>query len=697
MELIITEKPSVGRAIAAALGITERHKGYMLGKGCVVSWCIGHLVEPAMPDVYDERYKRWRYSDLPIIPREWHYVVSENTSSQFSVLKQLMHDNRMTGIICATDAGREGELIFRLVYQQAKCTLPVRRLWISSMEESAIREGFHHLKDAKEYDNLYQAALCRAKADWLIGMNATRLYSLLYGPTLHIGRVMSPTLAMVVKREEAVTTFQSEPFFTVNLDFPGFTAHSERFADKESAERLCAACSQNEVRISHIEHKRKETKPPQLYDLTTLQRDANRLFGFTAQQTLEYAQSLYEKSLITYPRTDSRYLSDEMNGHLSELVEQTASTLPAIKDLSLPIHKENVINSSKVTDHHAIIPTASIQSQIADDRNITTGERDLLQMVCVRLICAVGDSCLTDEMTLTLTCSNQAFTANGKHVVQPGWQAAWYGFRSSLTGRLVEDLQKQTNELPTDISDGMLLHPANIRVAEGKTMPPNRFTEGDVLHAMESAGAKEMPDDAEHKGIGTPATRAAILEKLLSAGLLERKGDKKKKVLVPTAKGTALSSVLPEQLLSPALTANWENRLKQIERGEDDPNRFLQDIEAMITEFTKTVHRVDNADALFPCPREKVAVCPKCGAAITERSLGFLCENRTCGFVLWKAQEFLKPSGRILTADMVQELLGKGSLHLTKLRSAKAHTTFDANVTLGYNKNGKPILHLSIL
>ena len=694
MYLIVTEKPSVGRAIADALGARERHEGYLQGRNCIVSWCIGHLVELALPASYDPAFARWKYDDLPILPEEWQFTVSEDTKAQFEILKKLMHDERMTEVICATDAGREGELIFRLVYDKAGCKLPVRRLWISSMEESAIREGFRNLKDGKDFDNLYQAALCRAKADWMVGMNATRLYSLLYGPTLHVGRVMTPTMAMIAGREADIRAFQSEPFFMVKLRVPGLEAQSERFKTREEAQQLKERCDRDSVVVTKIDKRSHAERAPLLYDLTTLQRDANRYLGFTAQQTLEYAQNLYEKRLLTYPRTDSRFLTHDMKETLPELVNQIGKALPFANGFSFAVHADTVINDAKVTDHHAIIPTRSLPDMNAVVASLSTGERDLLYLVCTRLLCAVSDPCLYDETVVTLRCGSHDFSAKGKQVRQIGWRAIWYTFRGSLLSRIAE-AETESTAIPDGITEGLEMPFPGTEVCEGKTTPPARYSENTILHDMETAGVKDMPEDAERKGIGTPATRAAILEKLIETGLIERKGDRKQKVLVPTQMGMALASVLPEDLLSPKLTADWENRLKRIEHGEESPEQFLRDIEGMLEKLVKNVHRAEQAEELFPPLREKIGTCPHCGAAVTEREPGFMCENRTCGFALWKNHGFLKNASKKLTAGDVRELLTNGFVHMDGLRSPKTRKAYSATVFLEYGENGKPVLRPS--
>ena len=549
MQFVVTEKPSVARTIAAVLGASEKKKGYLEGNGYWVSWCVGHLVELATPSAYDERYAKWRLEDLPILPQDWQYTVIESTKAPFSVLRTLMNDSRVTSIICATDAGREGELIFRLVYTLCGCTKPVKRLWISSLEDAAIAEGFRNLRPAREYDPLYHAALCRAQADWLVGINATRLYSIQYHQLLNIGRVMTPTLALLVEREAQIQAFRSTPFYTVRLDCGSLTAASERLTERAEAEQIAALCDGKEARVSKLEQKEHLEQPPRLYDLTSLQRDANRLLGYTAQQTLDYAQSLYEKKLASYPRTDSRYLTSHMEESTKALVKSVSKTFPFTKELPVPCNLSQVIDNSKVSDHHALIPTASITGY--DLSSLPAGERSILTMLVTRLLCAVGTPCRIHETAVTLECEGVSFFAKGKQIVDLGWKAIEKAYRNTLKSVPAEETAAQ--ELPP-LNDQMTFLPVTTSVHEGKTSPPKSYTEAMLLSAMENAGAEELPDDAEHKGLGTPATRAGIIEKLVKTGQIERKQSKKGCVLLPTQKGVSLITILPEALQSPLLT-----------------------------------------------------------------------------------------------------------------------------------------------
>lgn len=692
MKLVIAEKPSVAMALAAVLGANEKKDGYLEGGGYLVSWCIGHLLELAQPEAYGEQYARWRYGDLPILPDEWKYEVPKDKKKQLDLLCRLMKDKRVDSVVCATDAGREGELIFRLVYEKAGCRKTVRRLWISSMEETAIREGIHTMKNQSAYDNLYQAALCRAQADWLIGMNATRLYSLLYGPTLPIGRVMTPTLAMLSEREDAIEHFEPETFYTVKLDLGGgLVGHSDRIHDLNEARTVMDACNRDSAVVKKVEHKEKREIPPLLYDLTTLQRDANRIFGYTAQQTLEYAQSLYEKKLLTYPRTDSRFLTYDMEGKMPELASRVSGTLPFAAGLDLGGHADIVVNDKKVSDHHAIIPTDSMPGQEQAINTLPSGVRDLLTLVSTRLLCSMDDPFVAQETTVTVNCGGREFKLKGKKVLNMGWQRIWQAFRGSIGGRAPEDDEDQAGTLPDELKEGDEIALPKAEVAEGKTTPPAHHTEDTILHAMETAGAEDMPDDAEHKGIGTPATRAAILEKLLETKLVERTGDRRKRILTPTAKGKALASVLPAKLMSAQLTAEWEQRLKRIEKGEEKPEAFMEDVRAFVRDLTKDTTRAENADQLFQPMRQVICKCPKCGAAVTDRPKGFMCENRICGFALWKTGGILTGAEHPLTASDVKALVEKGSVHKTGLLSAKSHIRYEATLHLDY-KDGKPCL-----
>ena len=676
--LVVAEKPSVGAAYAKVLGATNRQDGYWEGNGYLVSWCVGHLVELAPPNVYDAKYVKWSIADLPILPEKWQYLVSTSTKKQFGILQKVMNRPDVDSIVCATDAGREGELIFRLVYQQAGCKKPFSRLWLSSMEENAIREGFAHLKPSTEYDALYNAALCRERADWMVGINASRLFSCLYGQPLAVGRVMTPVLAMTVVREAAIAAFVPEKFYTVALTLAdGGSASSKRFAQKMDAERLLSKCRKEErVTVQKMKRKEKYESPPPLYDLTALQRDANRLLGFTAQQTLDYAQSLYEKRLITYPRTDSRFLTEDMATSIPGLVTDTGKVFAVEK--TLPIHVRQVINGSKVTDHHALLPTKSMAN--ADLAALPVGERNVLRLIAARLLCAVGEPHRYAETTLTTICAGEEFSAKGKLVLSDGWRAMERKMLGELLGK-----QKEQATLP-DVQEQSQCSIVVAELKEGQTTPPKHFTEDTLLHAMETASADSMPEGVERQGIGTPATRAATIEKLVQKGFLERKGNKKTKVLLPTDKGKALVTVMPEEIQSPEMTADWETKLLRIEHSEMEPKTFMTEIKEMISSLVTTTEAAKGANALMK--NKIIGICPNCGANVVEREKGWFCENRECRFVLWKDNAFFKRLGKRLDAHVADKLLRDGRVRLKDCKSAKGKT-YNATVLLSCEADGR--------
>ena len=664
MRLVIAEKPSVAQSIAAVLNAKQRRDGYLEGGGYIASWCFGHLAELADAAVYNADYAKWSLKDLPIVPYSYRFIVREDKRKQFDVLRALLRREDVSEVINACDAGREGELIFRTVYCLAGCSKPMRRLWISSMEDDAIRDGFQQLRPGRDYDGLHQSALCRTKADWLVGINATRYFSLTYGRTLNIGRVMSPTLALLVQREAEIAAFQPEPFYTVQLDC-GVAAASERMKDREAADRIAADCKAGTVLVKAVERKEKTEKAPALYDLTALQRDANRILGYTAQQTLDYLQALYEKKLSTYPRTDSRYLTDDMEASVPALVSAAA----AVCSLDAPetVHAKQVCNSKKVSDHHAIVPTVSAGK--ADISVLPLGEREVLKLAARGVLRAISDVHRCAETVITLECAGHSFTAKGKTILAPGWKA------------YEQEQPEKATALP-EVAEDQTLPVSAVSVKAGKTSPPKHFTEDTLLSAMESAGAKDMPEDAERKGIGTPATRASIIEKLVSSGFVERKKSKKIASLLPTATGTALITVLPEQLQSPQLTAEWEHRLKEIEGGQLAPDRFMDGIAAMLSELIQTYRPIPGAEVLFPTGRDAVGKCPRCGADVSETPKGFFCENRSCTFALWKNSKFFSAKKKALTKSLAAELLKSGRAPLKGCWSEKTGKTYDAVVVL---------------
>ena len=679
--LIITEKPSVARTISKVLGATTRRDGYLEGGGYLVSWCVGHLVELAPPGVYDPRFERWDRADLPILPERWQYLVSSSTKKQFDVLCKLMHRADVDRIVCATDAGREGELIFRLVYHQCGCRKPVSRLWISSMEDAAIRAGFANLKPSTEYDSLYKAALCRERADWLVGINATRLFSCLHGVTLNVGRVMTPTLAMTVEREAAIDAFRPEPFYTVLLQMEDCMASSERFKDKIQAEELLAECRKSSgAVVQKSERKEKAERPPALYDLTTLQRDANRMLGYSAQQTLDYTQSLYEKKLITYPRTDSRYLTEDMAAGLLGLVMDTAVAFGFRG--AIPVHAKQVINNQKVSDHHAILPTQSVAR--ADLSYLPAGEASILRLIVARLLAAVGEPYRYAETTVQFECAGQTFTAKGKTVLDKGWKAV----ERAVFGDTAEKVEENLDVL-TEAQDKKTLPILDAQLKEGRTTPPKHFTEDTLLAAMESAGADSIPEEAERRGIGTPATRAGIIEKLVQKGFLAREGGGKTKHLLPTEKGRALIAAMPEQLKSPAMTAEWEKKLAEMERNNYTPEQFMEEIESMMKTLVNQYASTPNAPAKAANGAPVVGTCPHCGSEVAEREKGFFCASRECRFVIWKDNAFFNRLGKRPTRQVVDKLLRDGRARLKDCKSQRTGKTYNASVLMTTEADGR--------
>ena len=681
LKLVVCEKPSVAQSISKVLGATKRGDGFLEGGGYIVSWCVGHLVELAQPESYEERYAKWRKEDLPILPHSWKYQVTAATKKQFSVLKKLMSRSDVESLVCATDAGREGELIFRLVYHQCECKKPFERLWISSMEDTAIREGFANLKPGIEYDALYEAALCRERADWIVGINATRLFSCLYGVTLNVGRVMTPTLGMVVLREAAISAFMPEPFYTVQITVNDFAASSERFKEKTDAESCRKACQEAETAtVCKVESREKSEKSPALYDLTTLQREANRLFGFTAQQTLDYTQSLYEKKLVTYPRTDSRYLTEDMAVSLPGLAENSALAFGVQPPAA--VHASAVINGKKVTDHHALLPTASMAK--ADLAALPAGEQSVLRMIVARLLAAVSEPHRYAETAVELGCADTVFSAKGKEILDDGWK--------EVERQLLPKEEKAVKVLPP-LAEGEALPIEKTEIKEGKTSPPKHFTEDLLLQAMEAASADDFPEDAERKGIGTSATRAAIIEKLVLKGFLERKGSGKVKTLIPTEKGKALITVTPEQLQSPAMTADWEEKLSEVEHGEYAPETFMDEISGMIMELVNNYEIVKGAKVLMP-GTTVIGTCPHCGAEVIERQKGWFCSNRECRFILWKDNAYFKKIGKRLTAQMAERLVRDGRIRVKDCKSQKTGKTYNASVLLSTEADGRPKFQL---
>ena len=675
--LVIAEKPSVAASIAAALGVKEKKDGYIEGGGYLISWCVGHLVELADAAAYGEQYKKWSYESLPILPEEWQYTVAADKEKQFKILKELMHRADVSEVVNACDAGREGELIFRFVYGVAKCNKPMRRLWISSMEDATIKAGFADLKDGRDYDALYASALCRAKADWIIGINATRLFSCLYHKTLNVGRVQTPTLKMLVDRGEAISHFKKEKYYHVRLDLSGAEAASERISDKPGADTLKAACEAETAVCVSLTKEKKTAAPPKLFDLTSLQREANKIYGYTAKQTLDLAQTLYEKRLLTYPRTDSAFLTDDMGETAAKTVTMLSGKLPFMEGAEFTPDVSQTLDSSKVSDHHAIIPTMELAK--TDLSTLPESERNILTLVGARLLFAAAEPHIFEAVTAVFSCAGTEFTARGKTVLAGGWKDLERRYRATLKGKPDPEDMEEENTLP-ELSEGQTFTSPTAKVTEHFTTPPKPHNEATLLSAMERAGNGDTDPDAERRGLGTPATRAAVIEKLVKSGFAERKG----KQLIPTQNGAALVSVLPDMLTSPQLTAEWENNLTQIAKGAADAGDFMQRIEAMMRELVKENTAADKSKAVFTGGEEKPSVgkCPRCGSPVHEGKKNFYCSNRDCAFTMWKNDRFFEERKVTFTPKIAAALLKSGKANVKGLYSPKTGKTYDGTVVL---------------
>ena len=673
MILVVAEKPSVAQSIAKVLGATSRKDGYLEGNNYIVSWCVGHLVGLADASSYDERYAKWRYDDLPIVPEEWLFEVPKDKAQQFKVLRDLMKDKRVTELVCATDAGREGELIFRLVYNKAGCTKPFKRLWISSLEDAAIREGFNHLRDSRDYDKLYEAALSRSKADWIVGINGTRLFTTLYKKRLVVGRVQTPTLAMLVEREGKITTFHKEKYFNVHVANDGLTADMEKIKTEDEAKAIAAACDKKQAVVSSLKRETKTVNPPKLYDLTTLQREANRYYSFTAQQTLELVQSLYEKKLLTYPRTDSQFITDDMEGTVRQVIGIICQKVSIFDGMKHEPDIKRITNNAKVTDHHAIIPTVQLEKQ--DTSELPESEQKIIRLVAMRLLSSTGEKHIYDETSVTLSCEGYEFKPKGKTVTQEGWKAIEQRFKDALKSK---DKEAPEKVLPA-VTEKDILSSVSASVTEHYTTPPKQYTEDTLLSAMETAGNEEFDDDTEKKGLGTPATRAGIIEKLVKSGFIERKC----KSLVPTKDGNNLVCVLPEQITSPSMTAEWENTLMQIERGNADADKFLAGIVDMTASLVKAYPFLSDAEASrFESGKEVIGKCPRCGSPVYVGKGNFYCSNKECSFCLWEDNKFFASKKKKLTKKIAAELLDKGWCRVKGLYTPKKPQLYDAIIRL---------------
>ncbi len=668
MKLVIAEKPSVAQAIGNVLGATNRKDGYLEGNNYIITWCIGHLVGLASTESYDEKYKKWDKEDLPIIPEKFLYVASKNKYEQLKLVCSLINKKEVDCIINACDAGREGELIFRRVYNYSKSNKSIKRLWISSMEDTAIKEGFDNLKDGKDFELLHQAAQCRAMADWIVGINATRLFSLLYNDKLNVGRVMSPTLAMIVERNANINAFESKPFYNVILNKDGAIFSSEKLSDEKDAKRILGEIKAQTFTISTLDSKDRIEKTPTLYDLTTLQREANRKLGYTASQTLEYTQSLYEKKIVTYPRTDSKFLTEDMFDSISKLAEISAKKLNTeIKGCN----EKQVINNSKVSDHHGIIPTKSLESY--DIENLPKGEKEVLTLIMLRLLCAIGKSYKYSETTIVGNVGEHSLTCKGKTIIDLGFKAY-----------LKDDKQDDVEKFMPKFSKDETIDDFEISIKEGKTTPPKQYTEDTILSAMETAGRDENVDK-DLCGIGTPATRAGIIEKLIAINLIERKGDKKVKYLIPTDKGNALITVLPEDIASPITTIMWEEKLRNIELDDFTSEEFMNEISEMINNLVKNYRVVEGSDALFSSEKKEIGNCPRCNNSVVDTKKAYVCSDSNCAFILWKENKYFTSKRKKITEKVAVDLLTKGYVKMKGCYSEKTGKTYDCIIKLDDN------------
>ena len=686
--LVIAEKPSVAQSYAKNLSAYKREDGYLEGESCIVSWCLGHLAEYAQPEEYDPKYEKWQFDDLPILPEAWKLKVSKDKKKQFDVLKGLMNRSDVEYLVNGCDAGREGELIFQRVYVLAGCRKPVKRLWISSMEDAAIQKGFQTMKSEEEYKNLCMAAVCRAQADWLIGMNGTRAYTTRYFKRLVVGRVQTPTLAMLAERQERIEHFQKEAFYKVALTDGKLTVVSENIANEEAAELLAALCNGSTAVVTQMKKERKKSFPPKLYDLTSLQREANRYFGYTAKRTLDMLQELYEEKLLTYPRTDSQFVTEDMKDSVEELVEKMPVLLPFVDYGQLGHGIKRVINNAKVSDHHAILPTKeAVEKGIAD---LPADKKNLMMLICQQLVQATGEEYLYEQTDITVKCQEHDFKARGKIPVQMGFKEVEKAFKHLyVKAEPVEGKEKETS-IPAGYEEGMRLFPVKADKTTHYTSPPKPFNEDTLLAAMETAGNKEFDSETEKKGLGTPATRASIIEKLVSSGYAQRKG----KQILPSTEGKELVKVMPEYLKSAVMTAEWENQLLMMEKGQITDTQFMGEITSLVRKILEVCREIPEEERRrFQTEREVIGKCPVCGCDVFEGKQNFYCSNRQCDFALWKENRFLGSMEKNLDKKMARELLDTACTHVKGLYSKKKDMKFDADLLLTL-EDGKPRFHL---
>lgn len=686
--LVIAEKPSVAQSYAKNLSAYKREDGYLEGESCIVSWCLGHLAEYAQPEEYDPKYEKWQFDDLPILPEAWKLKVSKDKKKQFDVLKGLMNRSDVEYLVNGCDAGREGELIFQRVYVLAGCRKPVKRLWISSMEDAAIQKGFQTMKSEEEYKNLCMAAVCRAQADWLIGMNGTRAYTTRYFKRLVVGRVQTPTLAMLAERQERIEHFQKEAFYKVALTDGKLTVVSENIANEEAADLLAALCNGSTAVVTQMKKERKKSFPPKLYDLTSLQREANRYFGYTAKRTLDMLQELYEEKLVTYPRTDSQFVTEDMKDSVEELVGKMPVLLPFVDYGQLGHGIKRVINNAKVSDHHAILPTKeAVEKGIAE---LPADKKNLMMLICQQLVQATGEEYLYEQTDITVKCQEHDFKARGKIPVQMGFKEVEKAFKQlCVKAEPVEEKEKETS-IPAGYEEGMRLFPVKADKTTHYTSPPKPFNEDTLLAAMETAGNKEFDSETEKKGLGTPATRASIIEKLVSSGYAQRKG----KQILPSTEGKELVKVMPEYLKSAVMTAEWENQLLMMEKGQITDTQFMGEITSLVRKILEVCRDIPEEERRrFQTEREVIGKCPVCGSDIFEGKQNFYCSNRQCDFALWKENRFLGSMEKNLDKKMARELLDKACTHVKGLYSKKKDMKFDADLLLTL-EDGKPRFHL---
>ena len=686
--LVIAEKPSVAQSYAKNLSAYKREDGYLEGESCIVSWCLGHLAEYAQPEEYDPKYEKWQFDDLPILPEVWKLKVSKDKKKQFEVIKTLMSRSDVEYLVNGCDAGREGELIFQRVYDLAGCRKPVKRLWISSMEDAAIQKGFQTMKSEEEYKNLCMAAVCRAQADWLIGMNGTRAYTTRYFKRLVVGRVQTPTLAMLAERQERIEHFQKEAFYKVALTDGKLTVVSENIANEEAADLLAALCNGSTAVVTQMKKERKKSFPPKLYDLTSLQREANRYFGYTAKRTLDMLQELYEEKLITYPRTDSQFVTEDMKDSVEELVGKMPVLLPFVDYGQLGHDIKRVINNAKVSDHHAILPTKeAVEKGIAD---LPADKKNLMMLICQQLVQATGEEYLYEQTDITVKCQEHDFKARGKISVQMGFKEVEKAFKQlCVKAEPVEEKEKETS-IPAGYEEGMRLFPVKAEKTTHYTSPPKPFNEDTLLAAMETAGNKEFDSETEKKGLGTPATRASIIEKLVSSGYAQRKG----KQILPSIEGKELVKVMPEYLKSAVMTAEWENQLLMMEKGQITDTQFMGEITSLVRKILEVCREIPEEERRrFQTAREVIGKCPVCGCDVFEGKQNFYCSNRQCDFALWKENRFLGSMEKNLDKKMARELLDKACTHVKGLYSKKKDMKFDADLLLTL-EDGKPRFHL---